>query len=322
MSILDEIILLPPSLAAINPLVFDANLNAAQRTAILNKNSDIATIRVPAWILVRTTPKQVGARWMDLCRQLQSLGSAIQCSSSDFEAIPIGGSPKRISQQAIERPFSAAEIQSADVVEITLHCAGRDQWGLPPEIGDSRNLIHLMESIRQAVGSSSAIAMGVPIGLGTEDIETILTAQPDILSLKSHTSTSDELTVATLTRIRSVLPNFSAQDLPILVETDHCQPEQLVKLIALGATGVSIDRVLEDLWEEKPEIPGGFLSTVQSGLSEKASCPIQARLSLLSRTLLRSLDWTSDRPLTMLRERLRATSDRAARLAKIPILES
>jgi len=278
-----------------------------------------ATWRLP-WILGATGPDQVGTQWNDLCKALKTFGLAIQCPASDMENVPLESIPWRIARQPIESSFSSAEFQSADVIEVPLFSAKRGVWGWPPELGGVQNFVDWIEAIRLSSGGKTPIALGLPVGVDSQAIELVVAAKVEMMSFHASPLDPDEIVMECLVRARRIMQRADHRG-AIWIRTQHSRAEHLVKLIALGATKVTIDGALEELWlDALPEQPSGFLSSVRSSIGKKGECPILGKLKRLNAALLGVLDVSHDSPLAELRHRLRASSDRAARIAGVPHL--
>lgn len=328
MSILDEMVLVPPHIQPLNsrrPLR-DRESSTRLTASLFPHPRSSFQLSVP-WILGSTHRAQAGPSWNTLCQRIKSMGTAIQCPLEDLESVPMEAIPLRIACQPNEQPISIANLQSADFVELTCRSSMDETWGWPPEIGQVENLSAWVESIRIACGGSTPLALGLPVGVDSQAIREFARSTADVLAIHAEACSSDELIVETLTRARSILNESEGSRRPILLRSSHTSPEHLVKLLALGASIITIDSALADLWKTQVETPIGFLSRVQAGMPASAECPILARIQLLSHSLLSALaPFPSDSnsfeatAIGSLRQRLRATSARAARLANIPHL--
>ncbi len=321
MSLLDEIVLLPCALPWLRPLRLPAQSDPLEQLSIrLGRNPQVGLqLRAP-WILGSTGPARASSAWEQLCKRIKSFGLALQCQASDLEKVPIELVPLRIAGQLVEQPFSASEFESADLIEVTLKSARDDRWGWPPELVRDENLSAWISALRLSGGTSTPIGIGFPIGVDAHSVESIVLAGADFISLHAQHCASDELIVESLIGVRRTLTAVGCVDVPVLLRTAHYQPEHLVKLLALGASMITIDDFLANCWIEQSEQQSGFLTSVQKNIATKAGCPISAKIQELNRTLAQSLGTDEHPTIGGMGLRLRATTRQTAQLTRIPFL--
>lgn len=324
MSILDEIAILPPPVSLFSGWKRSARDWSLLPPIQLSRYAPSSIQLRSPWVLGAADSKLVGPHWKGLCRVLKSMGMAIQCAAAELEMVSMESVPIRICRQLVDAPLGAAEFQSADVVEVCLFAEQRRQWGWPPELGTEQNFADWVEAVRLTLGGSTPVAIGLPVGVDEPTIQKVLAARIDILSIHAETLEADELLVDCLARVQRALQQASSPAL-VWARSAHARVEHLIRLIGLGASMVSVDAALKELWKDAPEGTGGFLSSVRVGGEKSNEAAIADQLNSMNTALFDALDFhlvgeTGDSPREELGQRLRATTDRASRIARIPWL--
>jgi hypothetical protein len=107
--------------------------------------------------------------------------------------------------------------------------------------------------------------------------------------------------------------------IPLLVRTPVKRAEHLVKIISMGASAVTVDGYLADLWQHSAHSVSSFLGTKLPSTVAAHKCPIAEHLEHLQVKLIDALQTTRSSSPAELTSWLRALTPTAARLANIPL---
>jgi hypothetical protein len=318
MNILDEIVFTIDSFPKLNPLPDPLNQSLKVKLPPRNGRSELE-LPTP-WIFCGLNSAVHPKNWPSVCQQLVDCGVSIEFPTAASSGPPAGSAAKRLYRLEIEQPLRAARSNGASLIEVTCRSALRSQWGWPPEVNTPDLLEAWLLSIRAALGD------GIPLGLGFPAIASksvfLQAARLDIdfISIHCEPSQSLDCTVHALTSLRQTLDDANRSHLPIIVRTRSSNPEYQVKLIALGASMVSIDNLLRIPENKKGELSEGYLSSLRTHNDDSTFQTIRMTIQDLSDQLTGILSSTGSQCPAQLQSTLRATSSRAADLARIPYL--
>lgn len=211
---------------------------------------------------------ELGAAWAPLCSSLRRHGIPIFSSVESLDGVPAVSVPARWSGRPVDEPFESIELTTADLFEVS--CLSRDQrqWRWPSEISVDR-LDGLLRSVRAAAGGDTPVGLNLPLGCHRDDLQRCLAADIDFISL-SRTQTAAHSTdsqvggtaasgieagglqasvflagdLHSVVLCRQMLQQLNRPQLPMLVTAPVVDIEQAHKLLALGASAVSIDQIV------------------------------------------------------------------------------
>lgn len=315
MSLLDDLLLLDAPFAPIAPL-----RSSKKTTFSFSASGQSRPLQMGGpWMVCQTSPSRAGGRWPDLCTRLSERGLLLECPVNALEKLPVASIPRRLFRQHVGTTLMLEELQSADVVEITCQLPETSIWGWPPEIGSIEQMAQWLDAVKHVIGRNTPLGLGVNVGIDDQAIEAIIAWPIDFITL--YASDVIEFLVDSLGRLRKKLSLLKPQ-LPILVRTDVKRIDDLLKIIALGGSAVTVDGYLSELWQQ-PSISamGGFLTThVPSSSTGKNSCQVSGLFEKLHNGLLDAMERTRSSTPTELNASLRALTPTAARLAGIPMI--
>lgn len=277
------------------------------------------------------------ANWPAYCGLLKDLGIPLQTTVAALESLSIANVPMRFARRSSDEGFELQELETAEAIEIS--CVAASPSGrfacMPLETGAWHELKQLIECLRDLCSPSTPIGLGLLAGDIHTDIANALAARVDFVILELPAHSGAQLTPSELRFLawsvvgaRLACSQSAAPDFPIYVDAPISSIEDLIKLLALGATAVSIDGLA---WSALPKssvvainVPKGLLSGIGS-VPVKAVPnvePLQRRLSELLDALKLRLHQQHVSHLGQLnRDHLRALSDQTARLCNVRMLE-
>jgi hypothetical protein len=242
----------------------------------------------------------------------------------------------RFARRGCDEGLDALELETAEAIEIS--CSRRLQPGpiaqFPLEISAWHELKALIETLRDLSSSGTPIGLGILAGDVAADITNALAARADfvILELPSATTSAQpsaaelDLLVWSVAAARAACNHAQAPGFPIYVDAALTRADDLIKLLALGASAVSIDALaqacLPPTTAPAASYPKGMLSGI-GGLPKAVASvsPLENKLSeliaaLTSRLHQQQIGHVRD----LASNQLRALSEPAARLAAVQLL--
>ena len=292
----------------------------------------------PLPLFARRAPMPPGdANWAAYCGLLKDLGIPLQTTAASLESLSVANVPVRFARRGCDEGFDALELETAEAIEIScgrrLPSATIAQF--PLEISAWHELKLLIDTLRELSSSGTSIGLGLVAGDVGADIANALAARADFVILEMpsasiHTEPSAaELDVLVWSAVaaRAACIHANAPGFPIYVDAALTRADDLIKLLALGASAVSIDALahacLPPTTAPAASYPKGMLSGI-GGLPKPAAAnvsPLENRLTgliaaLKSRLQQQQLGNVHDLGLNQ----LRALSEGAARLAAIQLL--
>ena len=149
--------------------------------------------------------------------------------------------------------FSPEQIERWEATAANAPLAG-GSWvpaaTFPPDVVSMR---HLSSKLSQLRALSPAAAVFVSMGPYRleQELPEIVAAEPDGLILRLDELELDGLKLAMLTRhARQLVQRAGAADLPLWIVPGEITPDDAVKLVALGASGVAIDSWCDEIIDE------------------------------------------------------------------------
>jgi hypothetical protein len=316
MSLLDEIVFSSSPMAPLPPVP-----KPAKTSFSLGGKENLRPLQIGGpWMVCNTSPSQAAAKWSDLCTRLSDRGLLLECPVNALEKLPVASIPRRLFRQSVGTSLILEELQSADIVEVTCQHKESGSWGWPPEVDSTASMQDWLASVRHVIGKNTPFGIGVKSGIDQASIEAICNWPIDFVSLRDDGPI--ELFVDSITRMRIHFHERS-KDKPILVRTSNKRADHLLKILSLGASAVTIDGLLADLWQSPSSSPsqGGFFgSQISSSTQAKKTCQVQETLDSLSVKLQEAMRNSGCETLKDLTSSLRALTPTAARLTQIPLL--
>lgn len=211
---------------------------------------------------------ELGAAWEPLCSVLRRHDIPIFSSVEGLDGVPAASVPARWSGRTSDEPFQAVELATADLFEVSCLSRQTPQWSWPSELS-AEHIDGLLRSVRAAAGGDTPVGLNVPLGCHPSDLQRCLTADIDFISL-SHTHAvarsadsplgsvaASSLAAAgaqsgaflagdlhSVVRCRQMLQQLNRPQLPLLVTAPVVDVGQAHKLLALGASAVSLDQIV------------------------------------------------------------------------------
>ncbi len=240
-------------------------------------------------------PAQLGPAWEVFCRLLRTHGLPLYSSVEALEANPVASVPGRMARRFVDEPFERIELRTADAFEVECRDKEQQNWGWPSELSTTEKLRGLVTAVREAAGGDTPVGLSLPIGASDRDVNRCLDSGVDFLTLVVQgDGPLDAATVGGLVHARRTCRSAGHRLFPLLLDAPVPNVEQAVKLLALGATAVSIDRVLRGAIPKpdsaKPSpVGGGMLSGISSVPVEKTpALPEMERILVRMSSYLRN----------------------------------
>lgn len=218
------------------------------------------TITLHAPYFTRTLgPNDLGQAWVPFCNELHRHAIPTFSRVDALASIPAASIPVRWSGRAVDEPFKLDELATANLFEITCHDRVRRRWHWPSEIAPDR-IDGLLRSVREAAGGGTPIGVNLPLGCHLHDMQCCLSADVDFICLTSRFAKFEARDLLSLVQCRRLAGQLNRPQLPLLVTAPIVNIEQAHKLLALGASAVSIDDILrpviaQDLQPSEKEVP-------------------------------------------------------------------
>ncbi|MFK7735113.1 MAG: hypothetical protein AB8B50_03730 [Pirellulaceae bacterium] len=198
-------------------------------------------MQLPGFV-TRWGPEELGDAWPEFCELVKQFGLALATDVESLADLPPAAVPLRMGGRVNLRPVVPEELSTADLFVLTLQDES-GVWGWPPEIGELSRIESFIASLRQAAGDNTPIGIGLAANARSSDLQLAIRAGADFLHLVSRGAGVDVCVGVAKARAMAVAQKKA--DLPILLEAPVTGEENLVKLLALGASAVSLDAFLE-----------------------------------------------------------------------------
>jgi hypothetical protein len=215
---------------------------ALEQSFAVSGSSQKLTLRSP-YFTRALGPADLGGAWEPFGRELRQRGISIFSPVDALGNVPVASLPSRWSARAVDEPFDATELATADLFEVTCHDRARQDWRWPDEISDER-IDGLLRTVRTAAGGNTPIGLSLPLGCHPIDLRRSLTADVDFISLSSRFAKFEASDLHSIVLCRELAGQLNRPQLPLLVTAPIVDMEQAHKLLALGASAVSLDDIL------------------------------------------------------------------------------
>lgn len=270
---------------------------------------------------------QLAGHWAGFCNLLRQHGIPIFAEVASFQDVPIAAIPARWGRRWLNTPIDPLELETADAFELSGCEASQTEWGWSSEC-TVETLPGLVSAVRAASGHDTPIGMSLPLNAHTSDVQNALAAGVDFLTLCSRQPrlSADEL--HGLVRCRQVIERSSQRPTPLLVCAPLSHQDHLHKLLALGASAVCVDHVLQKVLaqhatSDNDSSGSGMLSGLLPTSLTRAN-PVEAMaqaLETLRTALKQRLRTCGALQLNELnRQALRSCTSRAHQLTGTPLL--
>jgi hypothetical protein len=286
----------------------------------------------------RTPMPPTDAAFPAFCGLLKDLGIPLQTSVQTLEPLSVANVPIRFARRSFNEGFDALELETAEVFEIS--CSRELQScrvaQFPLEISAWHELKLQLDTLRDLSSTHTPIGLGIVAGDVRADMTNAIAAGANFVILELPSTRGIELTASELDHLvwsvvaaRKACVESSAPSFPIYVDAPLSAAGEFVKLLALGATAISIDAIARAAVPSSstPAVaaPKGMLSGI-GALPPKSAppnvTPLENKLAELVAELKARL---YQQQLGHVREltsnQLRALSEPAARLAGLSLLE-
>ena len=221
------------------------------------------------------SPRSLGAAWLPFCQLLRQHGVLLFSPASHLEQVPAAAVPARASTHFINQPLDPLEITTADAIEIACADDRRRSWAWSCELSPSQ-LPDFLSAVRQAAGGDTPVGVGLPADCHAADIHRVLHAGVDFISLTSRSRRGEVADIYGLVQCRRLACQAGRSALPILIAVPVSDIDRAHKLLALGATAVSLDGLLQPLLaaalrpSSSSELGGGLLSGLAPAATRKS----------------------------------------------------
>lgn len=219
---------------------------------------------------------ELAAAWGAFCGLLRRHDIPLFSSVESLAVVPAASVPARWSGRSVDEPFQATELTTADLFEVSCLSRHGRQWRWPSEIPSeiageiaAGRIDGLLRSVRAAAGGGIPVGLSIPLGCHPSDLQRCLSADVDFVSLSctpavAHSASSQASQTAasrsaaselqsgsflagelhSIVLCRQISQQLNRPQLPLLVTAPVMDIEQAHKLLALGASAVSIDHIV------------------------------------------------------------------------------
>lgn len=272
--------------------------------------------------------------WPAYCGLLKDFGVPLQSPVASLERLSVANVPLRLAKRHLDEPFDALELETAEAIELSCVAStpGGELAQLPLEAAAWPELKALIGCVRELSGGATPIGLGMLAGDVVSDVGSALATGADFVILQ-FSSADQELTPAEFDRLvwsvaaaRGACIHAKAARYPIYVDAPVTESDDIVKLLALGASAVSIDALAATVLPASSRgraTPHGMLSGI-GGLAPQPVAsikPLESKLGELSESLKTRLRQLKLNHVSQLcSDHLRALTETAARLSGVRLL--
>jgi hypothetical protein len=238
---------------------------------------------------------QAGGAWSTFCGLLRAQGIPIFSTVAALQDVPGASVPARMGRRFINEPLDAVELQTADVFEVACCDVAGQRWGWTSEVA-ANQLRAYIDAIRQAAGGDTPVGIGLPVNCHETDLRACLEAEVDFISLESAAASLAVTDIHAVASARRMCRQLGQAALPLLVSLPLSDPHQALKVLALGASAISLDSLLSGCFPKPPASPtagvgSGMLSGISTGPRKTVGLPdVERTLERLNQTLQTTLN--------------------------------
>jgi hypothetical protein len=280
------------------------------------------------WFLRKPPQPILASRWPAFCAKIKTHNIPMFCRVDQLEQVSAAQVPLRLARRELGQPFDPRELKTADALELDLYNNSSNAWQWPLELVSPERVCSFVQTVRDATASLTPIGLSLPSGASNVDLKLCLEAACDFVTLVSaegESAGSEAVMVEGLTRARELF-QAAGQPMPILAVLPLQKPEHALKLLALGASAVCIDSLvnplIKDLRATSSPLAGGMLSGINLPSHEKVDVPeLEPPLVHLREILGTCLRSHASSCIAALdRKSLRGTTQQTCQLAKVEFL--
>ena len=296
------------------------------------------------WTRIATCPEFSQSAPRAWLSALRLVGAFAVAEAGDLAEIPLNRMPKRVLPIFPNSFPSAEEFDTADAVEIQFSLLRPTEIPVPNGYAQQRLLPYdcptlalfqkKFEAIRNTLTHDVPVGMAMVKGRLEEELPSLLQVKPDFVSLIDARQPRIEPCIPDgwfAQRARSIATAAGLASLPIFIESDVRSGEEIVKLVALGATAVTLDSIYLDVHRDfrkslqRDSIPSGLgglsLPTSTVPPMAKLEQSFVGELQAIQQGIRYSLETLGVSTIQDLRpDCLIALTDEASRLTGLPFL--
>jgi hypothetical protein len=249
-SILDDVVIAPVALMPALPHGYGPAISTAQ--AVPSSAGRKLQFNAP-FFAKGLSASQLSTNWPVVCGILRAKGLPLYAAVQELMAVPAAQVPARIAQRFLGQPLVHDEVNMADAFELANCTPGGNEWSWPFEISSGRDLKTLVTTLRSATGGEVPIGMSLPLNAKVADIRMSVESSVDYLAL-THcpeclaSSPGEVASHAALGIVsaRKLCAQFGRAKIPILLDAPIANGDQLIKLLALGASAINIGNIIRN----------------------------------------------------------------------------
>lgn len=272
--------------------------------------------------------------WQAYCGLLKTFGIPLQTTVASLEKLSVANVPLRLAKRDLDEGFESLELETAEAIEIC--CVATTPGGLLPQLPSETAAWHelkvLVRSVRELSGGATPIGLGMLVGDIRSDVANALASSADFVILQFAHASQElspaelDLLVWSVAEARRVCKEAGVAQYPVYVDAAITRSDDIVKLLALGASAIAIDALTATCMgslQRGPHVSQGMLGGLGSLSTQSVPLlrPLENKLAELVETLktrLRQLQVADIGQLSA--DHLRALSEQAASLSGVRVL--
>lgn len=226
--------------------------------AVLSMASGKTSVRLPIPLVLREVScVSSKRRWPRVCQLMRQHSIPVYATAKSMQEFTADCVPVRLAECFAEQGFEAADVTTADAIQVNCWASGAGRASWPIGVG-KQQLASYIHSLRIAVGGDAPVGVGFRITACQTDIAAAIDGHADFIGLISNTAQLSIQHLVAIRRARQASRAAGRADLPIIVSLPVTAVEDVVKLIALGASVVTIDGIVS------AQLAGASLSSSQT----------------------------------------------------------
>ncbi len=184
--------------------------------------------------------------WPSVCAALRNADVGVFGTAGSFESVPAESVPLRIAQTFAGEPIEFDDIASADAIQVNCWQRKTKNARWPSEAGGDQ-LAAYMDAIRIGAGGDVPVGVGFQVGVCAPDVVTALEAGAEFVGVYSDDPFVSIQHVVALRRIRAACIAAEKASLVVIAALPAAKPDEMLKLLAVGASVISVDSMLSPL---------------------------------------------------------------------------
>ncbi|GAB5404524.1 MAG: hypothetical protein Aurels2KO_27550 [Aureliella sp.] len=189
------------------------------------------------------------AVWARACAAFRGASVPVFASADRFKMVPAEAVPVRFAQTFAGEPLRFDDIATADAIQVNCWQRKTNNARWPSEAGGDQIAAYL-DAIRIAAGSDVPVGVGFQVGVCDLDIETAIAAGAEFIGVFAGDPFVSIQHVVALRRIRAACIAAGKSSMIVIASLPAVKPDEMLKLLAVGASVVSIDTSLANLASE------------------------------------------------------------------------